>query len=969
MEIKKVFKYYEGVEKEFKESFPSFHPVRPNQTSIILELNKVFEHLDDELKKYTQANGNVRNSDQEDKDIQRICKEAIVFSYGLLYLEPDDKSPAVLKLFSKMTASYGFLYSYEEVLSADDSKNHSHTKNYSYYIERLKKDSEIGDGLKIALFSGLLKFFNLIGTNNTALIANKYLLCICYTDRIDKNDDVKIAFANHLYGYLKDFCIERVDLIGKLNKYFSWLSNKTAELVLVQYPPEVVATDVKVRHQIFKLIESRSWQDDIHLTSDQDISYNEYNTKSRIKFMYLDNKILMVFCKENWCHTEDDIQLFIFSNDTGDACWSVDRKDNYQTTWIFDDYHSARIALETEKKEILMDCNGRHYCFSFSLNDYILEHYTRNNLKILFDSEISPEKGGFAFSLVSLQNYREPNDHYELNFDNAFKLHKAEDGKVYVTKENEKARYHTWLYGNKIYSVNCIVGKNGTGKTSIIDFLRDAFFSLVDQFEMECLNGETAEKVLNANVLRKIGLLESFKFLVIFKIQDMSYLFTNYDGDFVKKELQAGLNLYDANAYLKYGSLYQYTSVAYFSGKLDYFKLNDENVKNTHYREITSDNSEEHIVKEYLKEKSNTEGVPTVDSPLLSARLSMAVFFKKILSMNYVEDEGEENTNNKHDVFFEMKPRIEKIRIIGEKGQYEEANVSVSQQMEDYIKNQVSKKKFAHFSSGEYSFFSFFSRLYWFFGGWKDAEELKGKKREDLTEADRPRNSTGSAGNHETVVLCIDEGDLYFHPEWERKFVDYMLTIIDESDIECSVQIIITTNSPFMLSDIMHEDVQYLFDEDESEENQQRKKEVLLFGQNIHTLLSNTFFLTSTIGEFSLNKIGKMYDVLANVVNNRYDKEADSQKVRMKFCDMVRKELFVNVDSPDDAEAFVSWFIAHVGEPVYSRDLHRMYEQYVVLSGQKNQKKQEEIEQLKQLINARDELDAQIQKLSTEVLT
>lgn len=35
------------------------------------------------------------------------------------------------------------------------------------------------------------------------------------------------------------------------------------------------------------------------------------------------------------------------------------------------------------------------------------------------------------------------------------------------------------FYGKEVYSLSCIVGKNGTGKTSIVDFLRETFFKLI----------------------------------------------------------------------------------------------------------------------------------------------------------------------------------------------------------------------------------------------------------------------------------------------------------------------------------------------------------------------------------------------------------------------------------------------------------------------------------------------------------
>lgn len=67
---------------------------------------------------------------------------------------------------------------------------------------------------------------------------------------------------------------------------------------------------------------------------------------------------------------------------------------------------------------------------------------------------------------------------------------------------------------------------------------------------------------------------------------------------------------------------------------------------------------------------------------------------------------------------------------------------------------------------------------------------------------------SGRAYENETIVendsaiLFIDEGDLYYHPEWQRLYISDLCKIIEEA-VPCNLQIIIATNSPFILSDIL----------------------------------------------------------------------------------------------------------------------------------------------------------------------
>ena len=101
---------------------------------------------------------------------------------------------------------------------------------------------------------------------------------------------------------------------------------------------------------------------------------------------------------------------------------------------------------------------------------------------------------------------------------------------------------------------------------------------------------------------------------------------------------------------------------------------------------------------------------------------------------------------------------------------------------------------------------------------------------------------SGRAYENETIVendsaiLFIDEGDLYYHPEWQRLYISDLCKIIEEA-VPCNLQIIIATNSPFILSDIFEDNIIFLSEEGESEESHEQT-----FGQNIHTLLKEGLF-------------------------------------------------------------------------------------------------------------------------------
>ncbi|WP_353158634.1 AAA family ATPase [Myroides odoratus] len=106
---------------------------------------------------------------------------------------------------------------------------------------------------------------------------------------------------------------------------------------------------------------------------------------------------------------------------------------------------------------------------------------------------------------------------------------------------------------------------------------------------------------------------------------------------------------------------------------------------------------------------------------------------------------------------------------------------------------------------------------------------------------------------NKSLLLCIDEGDLYLHPEWQKNFLNDLIWFISSVFKSKNVQIILTSHSPFLISDLPKENVILL--DDYCTPNRQLN-EVSSFGANIHQLFTKQFFLTNgSIGEFAKKKI------------------------------------------------------------------------------------------------------------------
>ncbi|WP_419886052.1 hypothetical protein [Paenibacillus sp. B-A-8] len=97
------------------------------------------------------------------------------------------------------------------------------------------------------------------------------------------------------------------------------------------------------------------------------------------------------------------------------------------------------------------------------------------------------------------------------------------------------------------------------------------------------------------------------------------------------------------------------------------------------------------------------------------------------------------------------------------------------------------------------------------------------------------------------VLLLIDEADLSYHLKWQVQYINRLLQMLDNFFKSCKVQVILTSHSPMLLSDIPKSNVIYLKDGN----NDPVGNHMETFGQNIHTLFNDAFFVHQTVGEFS----------------------------------------------------------------------------------------------------------------------
>lgn len=115
---------------------------------------------------------------------------------------------------------------------------------------------------------------------------------------------------------------------------------------------------------------------------------------------------------------------------------------------------------------------------------------------------------------------------------------------------------------------------------------------------------------------------------------------------------------------------------------------------------------------------------------------------------------------------------------------------------------------------------------------------------------------------YKPVNIILDEIELYFHPELQRTYIRDLVTAIDLANIDLLINITFITHSPFILSDIPDNKILFL-KKNKKGLTVPRNEDVHTFGANIHSLLSDSFFMENgLIGEFAKNKIQEVIDFL-----------------------------------------------------------------------------------------------------------
>ncbi|EHI99056.1 hypothetical protein CDLVIII_2411 [Clostridium sp. DL-VIII] len=113
----------------------------------------------------------------------------------------------------------------------------------------------------------------------------------------------------------------------------------------------------------------------------------------------------------------------------------------------------------------------------------------------------------------------------------------------------------------------------------------------------------------------------------------------------------------------------------------------------------------------------------------------------------------------------------------------------------------------------------------------------------------------------EDIIILIDEGDVTLHPEWQQEYIQILIKFLQDLYEDYPIQLIITTHSPIMISDIPNDNIIYITKNDKGESISITKKEKT-FGGNIYDIFHDGFYLKrSSFGIIGLFASSKIEDV------------------------------------------------------------------------------------------------------------
>lgn len=182
--------------------------------------------------------------------------------------------------------------------------------------------------------------------------------------------------------------------------------------------------------------------------------------------------------------------------------------------------------------------------------------------------------------------------------------------------------------------------------------------------------------------------------------------------------------------------------------------------------------------------------------------------------------------------------------------------------------------------------------------------------------------------SYSNINIILDEIELYYHPEMQRQYLNYLVKMIARLELfnTEAINICLITHSPYILSDMPHYFILKLDNGRPVVENG-----FGTFGANIHDLLKNDFFLfNGSMGKFAKATIEDAINFinhkkLASEISVLTKKNSQEDKILLTLKEKEEMELRKKVRETNESKH--KEVISIIGEPILQIKLAEMFDE------------------------------------------